>query len=63
MWGAVRHLWPSSTPTWLLRASLPREGGREGNGNLLQYSHLENPMDGGAWWAIQSTRLQRVGHD
>ena len=21
----------------------------EGNGNPLQYSHLENPMDGGAW--------------
>ena len=23
----------------------------EGNGNTLQYSCLENPMDGGAWWA------------
>ena len=23
----------------------------EGNGNLLQYSCLENPMDGGAWQA------------
>ena len=23
----------------------------EGNGTLLQYSWLENPMDGGAWWA------------
>ena len=23
----------------------------EGNGNLLQYSCLENPMDGEAWWA------------
>ena len=22
-----------------------------GNGNLLQYSCLENSMDGGAWWA------------
>ena len=22
----------------------------EGNGNRLQYSCLENPMDGGAWW-------------
>ena len=29
----------------------------------LQYSCLENPMDGGAWWAIQSTGSQRVGHD
>ena len=23
----------------------------EGNGTRLQYSCLENPMDGGAWWA------------
>ena len=23
----------------------------EGNGNPLQYYCLENPMDGGAWWA------------
>ena len=26
----------------------------EGNGNPLQYSCLENPMDGGAWWAYIS---------
>ena len=24
----------------------------EGNGNPLQYSCLENPMDGGVWWAM-----------
>ena len=24
---------------------------REGNDTLLQYSCLENPMDGGVWWA------------
>ena len=24
----------------------------EGNGTRLQYSCLENPMDGGAWWAV-----------
>ena len=24
----------------------------EGNGNPLQYSCLENPMDGGDWWVI-----------
>ena len=24
----------------------------EGNGNLIQYSCLENSMDRGAWWAI-----------
>ena len=26
-------------------------GSGEGNGTLLQYSCLENPMVGGAWWA------------
>ena len=26
-------------------------GHREGDGTPLQYSYLENPMDGGAWWA------------
>ena len=25
----------------------------EGNGNPLQCSCLENPMDRGAWWAIE----------
>ena len=28
-----------------------RRGGGEGNGTPLQYSCLENPMDGGAWYA------------
>ena len=34
--------------------SIPGSGrsSGEGNGNPLQYSCLENPMDGGAWWAI-----------
>ena len=27
----------------------------EGNGTPLQYSCLENPMDGGAWWAESDT--------
>ena len=35
----------------------------ERNGNPFQYSCLENPMDGGAWWATQSTGSQRVGQD
>ena len=34
----------------------------EGNGNPLQYSCLENPMDGGAWWATVH-RSQTVRHD
>ena len=39
---------------------------REGNGNPLQYSCLENPMDGGAWWAAvygvaqSRTRLKQL---
>ena len=35
--------------------------GREGNGNPLPYSSLENPMNGGAWPATMGSR--RVGHD
>ena len=34
----------------------------EGNGNPLQYSCLENPMDGGAWWATVHGS-HRVRHD
>ena len=32
---------------------IPQLGGspEEGNGNPVQYSYLENPMDRGAWWA------------
>ena len=37
MWAVVNH------PTYKVC--------REGNGNPLQYSCLENPMDGGDWWA------------
>ena len=33
---------------YLVMAAL---GFGEGNGNPLLYSCLENPMDGGAWWA------------
>ena len=33
-----------------------------GNGKLLQYSCLENPMNRGDWWAIVRG-LKRVGHD
>ena len=34
----------------------------EGNGNPLQCSCLENPRDGGAWWAAVYGS-HRVGHD
>ena len=31
------------------------------NGNPLQYSCLENPIEGGAWWAV--VHEITVGHD
>ena len=48
--------------------SIPGSGrsSGEGNGNPLQYSCLENPMDGRAWWATVHrvakswTRLKRL---
>ena len=44
--------------------SIPGSGrsSGEGNGNPLQHSCLENPMDGGAWWATVHG-VARVGHD
>ena len=39
----------SSQAVFVCRCLRGPEG--EGNGNPLQYSCLENPMDGGAWWA------------
>ena len=41
----------------------------EGDGNPLQHSRLENPMDRGAWWATvhgvakNQTRLKRLSTD
>ena len=34
--------------------SIPRSGRSpgEGNGNLIQYSYLENSMDRVAWWVM-----------
>ena len=46
---------PGSTP-----GSGRSPGG--GNGNPLQCSHLENPMDRGAWQAIVHG-VAKVGHD
>ena len=36
---------------------------REGNGNPLQCSYLENPRDGEAWWAAVYGVSHRVRHD
>ena len=39
------------TLTYILVHNYPNGPIREGNRNSLHYSCLENPMDGGAWWA------------
>ena len=55
----VVHDW--ATSLWLSLSCI-----REGNGNPLQCSCLENPRDGGAWWAAiygvaqSRTRLKRL---
>ena len=60
-WG---HVESDTTERLPFHFSLSRIG--EGNGNPLQCSSLENPRDGGAWWAsvygiAQSrTRLKRL---
>ena len=43
----VRHDWVTSLFTFFTSLSCIGEG----NGNPLQSSCLENPRDGGAWWA------------
>ena len=58
----VGHDWATSLS--LFNFSLSCIG--EGNGNPLQWSCLENPRDGGAWWAAiygvaqSRTRLKRL---
>ena len=55
----VRHDWTTSLLLFLSCIG-------EGNVNPLQCSFLENPRDGGAWWAAVngcSTLSNRVGHD
>ena len=41
---------PAMRETWVRSLGLGRSRG-EGKGYPLQYCGLENPMDGGAWWA------------
>ena len=59
----IFSIWPSSSTldtsleNWNKNISIG-----EGNGNPLQYSCPENPMDRGAWWATVM-RLRRVRHD
>ena len=46
---------------WMIYIVVQQKFG-EGNGTPLQYFCLENPMDGGAWWAAVHG-VARVGHD
>ena len=41
----------SKCPKWNTTLRVGSHFLGEGNGTPLQYSWLENPMDGGAWWA------------
>ena len=60
----VRHDWATSFSLFTFHFSLSCIG--EGNGNPLQCSCLENPRDGGGWWAAvygvaqSRTRLKRL---
>ena len=60
IWPVLRHSWDSLVAQTVKRLpamreplvrSPGREDPREGNGTPLQYSCLENSMDGGARWA------------
>ena len=61
---AVKSL-PASVGDAREVSSIPGSGRspEDGNGNPLQYSCLENLMDGGAWWAtvhrVAKSRTQR----
>ena len=56
--GSVSRMFPSAVTfaltgsfSLLFNSSITSAFYGEGNGTPLQYSCLENPMDGGAWWA------------
>ena len=51
--GSVVKSLPANAGDTSLIPGLGRSSG-EGKGNPLQYSCLENPMDRGTWWAIDS---------
>ena len=55
-----KHVFPGEHTSVILSSTILSP--REGDGTPLQYSCLENPTDGGAWW-LQSMGSRRVGHD
>ena len=62
--GAVVKILPASAADTREAGSISGSGRSPGggNGNPLQYSCLENPMNRGAWWATVSMGSQRAGH-
>ena len=48
LWGSLHH---TANSRWLSSLHIVMQVSGEGNGTPLQYSCLENPMDGGAWSA------------
>ena len=53
-------MWRASSQRLHFHFSLSCTG--EGNGNSLQCSYLENPRDGGAWWAaFYAVAQSRIG--
>ena len=53
---------PANTGDISLIPGLGRSSGG-GNGNILQYSGLENPMDRGAWWGTVRRVAKRYQKD
>ena len=47
----IIFLWTKSSKSGVYFILTAHLYSREGGGTPLQYSCLENPMDGGAWWA------------
>ena len=60
--GSVVKNPPTNAGNGISTPGLGRSPG-EGNGNPLQYSHLENSMDRGAWRATVHGGCKRVRHD
>ena len=65
--GGLQSMWSLGVRHYgLTTLSLSPSGIGEGNGNPLQCSCLENPRDGGAWWAAiygvaqSRTQLKRL---
>ena len=61
----VCYIFCVNYPYFRILYSVPGSGRSPGgeHSNPLQYSCLENPMDRGAWWALQPFGWQRVRHN